>query len=44
MGGGVLQNLFAGINYDGGKFLFDKVYRDKIADPKKETLLQSAVH
>ena len=35
MGGGVLQNLFAEINYDGGKYVFDKVYRDKIADPKK---------
>ncbi|MAJ97123.1 MAG: hypothetical protein CMI56_00725 [Parcubacteria group bacterium] len=35
LGGGVLRDLFAGIDYDGGRFVFDKMYRDKIADPKK---------
>lgn len=30
-----LVDFFAGVGYDGGKYVFAKEYRDKIANPKK---------
>ena len=34
-GGGELMKIIAGLDYDGGKYVFDKKFRDKINDPKK---------